>query len=162
MSYKPTLHKYIVRLYEDDDLEADIVDYVSNHTASRRQELLRSFIKVGFSMLVTKTKRSRSPYNPSALDRANGDTKDKKRNKPKKRSSVQQVSEQERSAKVIKDTPDVFVDPDVEEAFNEDIDNLPSLPISNKDSEEEYYAGHTQDEMDELDPLARMRSKFNE
>lgn len=45
-------HRYVVNLYSEDPLDAEIADYLVIHQGSRRQELLRTLVKIGFSTLI--------------------------------------------------------------------------------------------------------------
>lgn len=45
-------HRYSVSLYDDYHLDAELIDYISDHGKGRRQELLRSLIRAGYTALV--------------------------------------------------------------------------------------------------------------
>lgn len=45
-------HRYRVSLYDSDELDRDLIDYIDD--SQRRQELLRSLLRVGYSVLIRK------------------------------------------------------------------------------------------------------------
>lgn len=49
-------HRYRVSLYDDSDLDKEIVDYLAS--TSRKQEMIRTFMRAGFAMVVKKQEDS--------------------------------------------------------------------------------------------------------
>lgn len=45
-------HRFRVSLYDDSDLDKDILDFLSG--SSRKQEMLRTFIRAGYAMVINK------------------------------------------------------------------------------------------------------------
>lgn len=49
-----TRHRYIVPLYEDNPLDAEVLEYLAEHSKKARPDLMRSLMRAGFSVLVQK------------------------------------------------------------------------------------------------------------
>lgn len=45
-------HRYVVNLYSDDHFDAEISDYLTMFGGTKKQELLRTLLRVGYSSLV--------------------------------------------------------------------------------------------------------------
>lgn len=72
-------HRFVVALYSDVELEAEIADLLADMPNSRRQEMLRTFLKVGYKSMYQK---GQSPSNKSEIPTSKGEIirakKDKK------------------------------------------------------------------------------------
>jgi hypothetical protein len=45
-------HRYVLSLYDESPVDADILDYLAEYPSAKRQEILRGIIRAGFSTLI--------------------------------------------------------------------------------------------------------------
>lgn len=164
MSHKPTLHRYILRLYDDDILEAEILDYIIDQPVSRRQELLRTFVKIGFGALVSGNDTVKVRGAARNKTGEESEKKAKKKNRIAKEDnngSTPQNPATENDKNVVTQQDHKAVDHGIDSQV-EDIDSLPTLPSGNNNKRKGSYEPETIDEIDELDPLARLAQRLKD
>lgn len=140
------LHRFTLRLYDDVDLEAEVLDYLHSQPASRRSELIRDLIKRGFNELREGGQRRPRKLKPTAMSDAlppavpcastgqKGDTVPGKGNSPA--------------------TPDINPAGPV---LDEHRQPAPPSPAPLGGQAAIPGQGHDDDDDDDLDPLARLK-----